>query len=310
MELFNLENVFYEESSEYKFSELSESIFIEKIFMELKKELGKDFFCYKFYIFSNHRGKKLPDSYYHKNEQNKILIYLSDENGRSPDTIFNEFIAVFKSYLGDTCTKKNVFPFPLGYVNGVRELPIKPVQSRPINVYYSGNLNMNRINFYRTFSKLKPVLPSEFVITTKIYRKFLLKLNSNFSDYFENSIIVFNEDFKSGFSREVYSKHLSDSKIVLCPKGYYKTESFRHFEAMRAGCIVVSEKLPDTPFYTNSPIIQIENWNEGINLVKNLLKDEQKMAEFHIETVNWWNEKCSEKATAKFIASKLELAKV
>jgi hypothetical protein len=84
------------------------------------------------------------------------------------------------------------------------------------------------------------------------------------------------------------------------------TECFRHFEAMRAGCVIISEPLPDTPFYANSPLIQVNNWEKGCDIAQELLKDEAKLEEIHRKTLAWWEEKCSEHATAQYIVAKIE----
>jgi hypothetical protein len=223
-----------------------------------------------------------------------------------PSIFSNRYFAIFKSYIGKNAVAKNVFPLVLGYVNAVPELPDKSIQDRKYNVFFRGNLNFNRIDFYRMFSRWRLFLPSESFLTNEYYRRFLLKLGSDFSSFFSKSIIIFNSSFKGGFSPEKYGEVLADSKIVLCPKGFFMTECFRHFEAMRAGCIIISEQLPDTPFYSKSPIIQVDNWNEGIEIVRELVKDQDKLEEIHQMTLEWWKEKCSENATAKYIVDNID----
>lgn len=316
MKLFNLTNVSFEDRSDYKFEELNESKFVEKVIFELKNTLRERFNEYDFFIYSkNHRVSKnepevefdiMPPSGDLESGKKKVLLYFSDERGLDPSNFSNKYFAIFKSYIGGETISKNVFPLVLGYVNTVPEFPVKSIKERKYNVFFRGNLNLNRINFYRNFSKWRYFLPSENFLTHDYYRKFLLKLQSDFSSLFLNSIIIFNSSFKGGFSPEEYGKVLSDSKIVLCPKGFFMTECFRHFEAMRAGCVIVSEPLPETPFYLNSPIIQVDNWDEGIKKVKELLKHESKLEDIHQQTLDWWNEKCSENATARYIVDGLQ----
>ena len=286
---------------------------------ELKGLLLERFDEFEFFIYSNHRVNKrtpdlgtdiMPPSGDYKSDKKKILLYFSDERGLDPSCFSDKYFAVFKSYIGMKAVAKNVFPLALGYVNAVPELPNKPIKDRKYNVFFRGNLNMNRINFYRVFSKLGFLLPSERLLTHDYYRKFLLKLKSDFSSFFPKSILIFNNGFKAGFTPEKYGEVLADSKIVLCPKGFFMTECFRHFEAMRAGCVIISEPLPDTPFYKNSPLIQIKDWNEGCKVVNELLHDQNKLEEIHRKTLDWWKEKCSEKATAQYIVeniNKLEI---
>lgn len=315
MELFGLTNVFYEEKSDYKFEQLNESLFIERIIGELKDSLGKRFAEYEFFVYSNHKVNKknpgskkdsMPPSADLPSEKKKVLLYFSDEGGLDPSFYADKYFAIFKAYIGTQFQTRNVFPLALGYVNSVPEFPDKKIEDRKHNVFFRGNLNMNRINFYRTFSNIGFLLPSEKWLTHEYYRKFLIKLKSDFSRFFTNSIIIFNSGFKAGYSPEKYGEVLADSKIVLCPKGYFMTECFRHFEAMRAGCIIISEPLPATPFYQGSPIIQIENWETGLRITNELLQDVRQMEAVHQQTRQWWVEKCSEKATANYIINNIE----
>ncbi|AKP50111.1 glycosyltransferase family 47 protein [Cyclobacterium amurskyense] len=315
MKLFGLTNVSIEDKSDYRFEELNESKFIKNVIDELRGILQGKFDDFEFFIYSNHRVNKrnpdsgtdiMPPSGDYKSSKKKILLYFSDERGLDPSCFSDKYFAVFKSYIGMKAKAKNVFPLALGYVNAVPEFPNKPINKRKYNVFFRGNLNMNRIDFYRIFSKWGFILPSEKILTHDYYRKFLLKLGSDFSSFFSNSIVIFNNGFKAGFSPEKYGEVLADSKIVLCPKGYFMTECFRHFEAMRAGCVIISEPLPDTPFYANSPLIQVNNWEKGCDIAQELLKDEAKLEEIHRKTLAWWEEKCSEHATAQYIVAKIE----
>ena len=96
------------------------------------------------------------------------------------------------------------------------------------------------------------------------------------------------------------------SKIVLCPKGFHSTECFRHYEALKQGCIVISEKLSDSYLYNNSPIIQLDNWNGIRKIVNDLLQDESLLMKKSEESLRWYENVMSEKATAMYVLSKIE----
>jgi hypothetical protein len=307
MRLFGHQNVFYDLHSEYQFLDLNESLFVQKIFENLDKFWNGEFSNFEFYIYSSHKEKKEPLSSLKESSKNKVLIYLSDETGEIPEDLSPHYFAIFKSYIGDKPTlSKNIFPFPLGYVKGVPKLKIKAPSERAINVFFRGNINDNRIDFYRSFSKFKHFLPNSSTWRGVTYRKVLLRLGNDFSDFFPNSIVIFNNSFKSGFSLDKYGEILSESKIVLCPKGFDRTECFRHFEAMRAGCVLISEKLPNIEFYKGSPILEVDNWKEGINLAKSLINDPLRIKQIHEDTINWWENKCSEHASANYIMNKIK----
>ncbi len=306
MELFGYQNVKYDLHSEYEFSILNESLFVQRIFENLNELWQNDFTSLDFYVYSSHKEKRKPSSISTESSRNKVLIYLSDESGEVPEDLSAHYFAIFKSYIGDQSTcANNIFPFPLGYVKGVPQLEVKEPSERNINVFFRGNINNNRIDFYRSFSKFKLFLPKSSTWKGVTYRKVLLRLGNDFSDFFPNSIVIFNNSFKSGFSLQKYGEILSESKIVLCPKGFDRTECFRHFEAMRAGCVLISEKLPEIEFYKGSPILEVDNWKEGLSLAKSLIKDPFRLQQIHEDTVNWWENKCSEEASANYIMNKI-----
>lgn len=306
MSVFSLENVFYDENSDYSFDKLNESMYIESIILNLKSLLGERFEHYCFYIFSNHLLIAKPQSLLISSEKKKVLLFFSDEKARNPTYLSQHYFAVFKAYLGKEKHGENIFPLGIGYVKDVPKFDIKPINERSLNIFFSGNLNKNRIDFYRCFSPFKMLLPSQRILNSSKYRKFLLMLKSNFNNYFPNSLISFNSSFKSGFSPHDYGKLLADCKIILSPKGFGRTECFRLYEALRVGCVIISETLPDIYFYKNSPIIQVENWNVGLKLVKELIDNPEKLERMQVEGLEWWDQRCSEHAMATFIIRNLE----
>lgn len=304
--IFEYENVFFDTNSEYEFDQLNESLYITNLIFNLEICLGADFRNYDFYIFSNHSKDVHPASKMDVSVRKKVLLYFSDESGRDPGVFSEYFFAIFKSYIGTTKTVENVFPLGIGYVKQVPEFSVTDIRNRKINVFFQGNLNKNRIDFHRAFYTLGGIFPSQRILKSRFYRKILLKLRANFNSFFPSSIIAFNDSFKSGLTPEKYGEVLSISKIILCPKGFTQVECFRHYEAMRAGCVIVSEKLPEISFYKDSPIIQIEDWKSGIGVVWELLSDNERLQQVQVETIYWWKNICSEAGMAKYVAKCLQ----
>ncbi|MBK7727723.1 MAG: hypothetical protein IPJ33_04225 [Gammaproteobacteria bacterium] len=89
----------------------------------------------------------------------------------------------------------------------------------------------------------------------------------------------FNDSMEQG---AVYSEILASTEICVVPRGDV-SESFRYFEAMRYGCIVVCEPQPDFWFYKNSPAIEIRNWAQLGPVVSELL-DEHVLQELSAHT--------------------------
>ena len=82
-------------------------------------------------------------------------------------------------------------------------------------------------------------------------------------------------------STQRYCEILSESLYTLCPQGHVNNETFRIFEALEAGSILIvlnnSELHPFKPGYwhylfageSNLPFIVAESWSEALQAVKN-----------------------------------------
>ena len=104
---------------------------------------------------------------------------------------------------------------------------------------------------------------------------------------------------------ERYSEIMADAKICLAPRGS-SVETYRFFEGMRQGCVVICNRLPPHWFYVGCPAIQIDDWGNLEAEVRALTADPQRLLDLHRETVAWWRTKLSEPAIGRLIAKCLE----
>lgn len=56
-----------------------------------------------------------------------------------------------------------------------------------------------------------------------------------------DGVLILNEHFNSGLSKEAYARLLSDTQVVFCPRGFRAAESYRVYEALEAGAIPLVE---------------------------------------------------------------------
>lgn len=101
-----------------------------------------------------------------------------------------------------------------------------------------------------------------------------------------------------------YSELLAHTKLCLVPRGY-SPETFRFFEALRAGCVVVCEHLPDHWFYRGAPVVRIRQWSELGVVVPGLLGAPRHLEDLHRASVEWWETRCSEGAVGRFVAQRV-----
>lgn len=78
----------------------------------------------------------------------------------------------------------------------------------------------------------------------RLYECCFMNKSFDISSLYDNAYIRFYSGFNNGDDYNKYAYYLQNSKIVLSPKGFHSTECFRFYEAMRQGCIVITEELP------------------------------------------------------------------
>lgn len=281
----------------FQFEQLKEYNYYSKIILEIYRLLGEKFNDFEFLIYSKIAQKVIVDDsdIIKKKINNKtILFFISDETGVIPLDIAKKAKVVFKVYIKKDFDQ-NVYYFPLGYANGDQNSFV-PFNKRKINVFFIGQLGRSRIKFYKHLAN-KKFIPDNLLL---LFKKYLKK---DFSNLYKDSFIKFTTNFSGGLNIEQYNELLNNSKIVVCPYGAVTEETFRHYEAMRAGCVVITLRMPEVFPYKNSPIIQLNNWQELNKTITHLLNNPSLLIDLHNNTINWWKEKCSEESVAKYIVS-------
>lgn len=189
---------------------------------------------------------------------------------------------------------------PLGYARQT-DLPGKPFESRRYPVGFLGSIE-NR--GYSRFSP-KRLVASPKVIARSRMAASLERMVAKAPDaVFYGTTASFTESTMTG-AGDRYSEIMADTKIALSPRGS-SVETYRFFEAMRQGCVVICDRLPPHWFYAGCPAIEIDDWSHLDALVDALLADPERLAELHRQSLSWWDEKLSERAVAQVIARSLE----
>ena len=104
-----------------------------------------------------------------------------------------------------------------------------------------------------------------------------------------------------------YSDLLAQSCLCVVPRGN-SPETFRFFEALRAGCIVVCEALPGHWFYKGAPVITLDRWSDLSRVVPSLVGDPQELERLQLASLRWWRERCSEEAVGRYMADHVRAA--
>lgn len=192
-----------------------------------------------------------------------------------------------------------IYDIPLGY-NNSKDLPIKPLQERLYDTYFSGSIV--HVNYpiwcFKRWLGTPKSLARKLMISNVI--KFQ-RQNHNFR--VELGITAGFHDRNSEDERS-YSEIMMDTKICLVPRGT-SFETTRLFEGMKYGCVLVTEALPSRWYLDGAPVIQVKDWRDWEKVLKQLLNNPQLMEEMHQKSLNWWMNKCSETVVATYVVEQL-----
>jgi hypothetical protein len=279
---------------------------LESILSKLADILGDTYHDFRFVVYDHQMHLPLPD--FKITGQDVILIFLADENSTVPLEICDKFFAIFKAYYPLEENVRNILAFPIGYSNSASLTRFIPFKEREYFTSYAGNFLGNRLDFYRQFTWLRylPPFPINSPRLRTLYFKILTKFKifrpRKFIDTFGKSICYWSGGFAKGLSRDEYATIISETKIALCPKGFRSTECFRLLETMRLGCVIVSDELPPSRWYKDSPIIVETDWLNIGKILEALRSDPEKMLALHQKTLEWWENVCSDEAVAQYLA--------
>jgi hypothetical protein len=202
-----------------------------------------------------------------------------------------------------------IYPVPLGYYNQL-ERPLVPFAQRKWSVSFAGGVALSagepgarrrrlatpkdtaRREMLNALDQLARALPHEPVA------KVLLP---------HFPALLPGQDKWARTLTEDYSELLAQTRVCLVPRGN-SPETFRFFEALRAGCVVVCESLPDHWFYRGAPVVRLRRWDQLEDVLGQLLDDNRALEQLHTASLEWWKTRCSENALGQFMAAKISAA--
>lgn len=194
-----------------------------------------------------------------------------------------------------------IYDIPLGYYNQA-SLPIKPILERQYDLFFAGSLVTEPypiLSRRRWLRNPKDIARAEMLSALeKLQAKYPeLKIAIGTTDNFGVEA-KFPKDTRS------YSEKLMDAKICLAPRGSL-FETFRFFEGLRYGCIVITEALPHRWFYQDSPAIQLSKWSELEQKIFQLIHNPELTKLEHEESLQGWQSKCAEVVIGDYMAKQI-----
>jgi DNA-binding transcriptional LysR family regulator len=184
---------------------------------------------------------------------------------------------------------------PLGTFNQV-PVPSVPIEDRPTDIFFAGSVEhraslRHRLGSPKTLARREMVAAVDRLARRRPGLRVDLRTTAGFAA-------------SEAASAAEYSLALMNSRICLAPRGT-SVETFRVFEGLRFGCVVVAERLPRHWFYAGGPVVQLDRWNDLEEAVRPMLDDPAELRRCHEAALGWWNDRCSEPAVGRFIADRL-----
>jgi hypothetical protein len=209
-------------------------------------------------------------------DENTVLIILSDELYRVPPPLRG--LAVFKQYAA-TEDRKSI-PFPLGFRRGFPAITPQPMGKRTIDVGFLGRMYPHRKAFLTELARHRKL------------RQFRLDLTS------EKRVSV-----------SEYCAVLNNARISLCLPGNYSPETFRFYESMKLGCIVVSARMPDNGLYQSHPGFQVDDFDDVDKVaavLESILEAPEQFDKLQQRSLDTWESQYSAAAVAATIRKVVE----
>lgn len=217
------------------------------------------------------------------------VVYLGNEDFRLPGYV-QQIGRLFTPY-----GHPFLYPFPqvclipLGCNGDVPDVPLIPFQQRRLDVFFAGHAAPIRRGFTQAL-------------------QWLISGLQEFGPVPPQAMVALSTSFRSGLPPEAYGQCLADSRIVLVPRGC-SPMTFRLFEAMRAGAIIVCNELPPTWFLEGLPRVTLaEDWRDLTETVMSLLSQPELMVQLHQQTREHYLRACAAAPVAAYMMAQLEAA--
>lgn len=292
--------------------------YFKKFLLHLSELLGDNLnVCFRLY---NPRLSKIEDTT--GITKKSIVILWGDERSNIfPNQFFKKAKALIKYHCPTSWMSKGIIPITdtiFGIPDSEQIANMKACSKRDFNVFFSGNLNYRRLDFYRGLTKSSfgypfkisacyPVNGSQPLwqkVEAIALQKLIMRLSAknNFSDLIPKSHIIFTNGFGQGLSIEEYIEKLINTKISICPPGFITNETIRLIESCISGTAVVCGHLPRLPMYEGHPFIEVNDWRKIRKIIDDLLVDPDRLDEIGFACKNWYQTHFSPEIQAKRIA--------
>ncbi len=193
-----------------------------------------------------------------------------------------------------------VIRLPLGYHSQVEVTPIA-MRDRPLDTFFAGQVGETippgSYKHYTSTSKIQ-ARKQVWAVLRELQREGKWRMDLG-------DVAAENTDVPAFGS---YSEKMMQSRICIAPRGSM-ADTFRAFEGLRAGCLVVANPLPrDEYLYPKAPLLIVDHWREIRGILERYARNLDALEEFRAQGLAWWNSHLRPEALAPRVASELNRA--
>ncbi len=185
---------------------------------------------------------------------------------------------------------------PLGYHSQV-EVPYLPIKDRALDMFFAGQVRhaVAKTDYkYWTSS-------SKFEVRGQLWRE-LSRLQGDWR--IDLGEIASTDNKSHAQTYDTYSEKMMNTRICVAPRGSMP-DSFRHFEGMRAGCLIVSNRLPVEPYLHDAPMLVIDHWREIEGILNKYGRNDEYLQQMGDRARAWWETRLTPEIIGRYIAGEL-----
>jgi hypothetical protein len=173
-----------------------------------------------------------------------------------------------------------VLSLPLGY-HSQEPVPQVPMIERSLDLFFAGEIRhaLPRFDYRRLTST------SKFVARAQLWRE-LERLERSGRWRMELGKIGSRQSSTAAFAS--YSEKMMHTRICVAPRGSV-AETYRAYEGLRAGCLVVTNRLPAHSLLASSPALQVDHWRELEGILEHYAQRLERLEAARAAGIAWWD---------------------
>ena len=191
---------------------------------------------------------------------------------------------------------------PLGY-HSQQEVPQVPMAERTLDLFFAGQVRYDippgSYQHWTSTSKCEARMQLWAVLQKlRGEDKWVMDLGDLRAEQSQSERQVFSS----------YSEKMMQSRICVAPRGSM-ADTYRAFEGLRAGCLVVANPLPRDEFlYPKAPLLIVDHWREIGGILKRYARDVDALEQWRAKSLAWWRDHLRPEVLAVSLARQLNEA--